>query len=298
MRRTTISLAVSQLLLAIALPVQAATLAWKFTPGDVQNYRLTQSSRLSGGAADTHKQLASIEQALDLTWKVLEVNDADTAKISLEVTAFSLLAKGPDGQEVRFDSESTEEPQGYAAMLVPIGKRLAESPIVFTMNSQGEVTDIQLPDELAEAVKSVPGGKKYAQDGGLASVEALARLGAPLDLPKGDVNAEQVWTAEREVAFPVLGSAKVEFSYKIAEPISADEITIEQQMKIESAAGEEVAKFMNQQSAGSVVFDAESGRPETSVLSFEVEIDQSGSADGATKLEQHTEFRRIADETQ
>ena len=110
-------------------------LAWKFTPGDVQTYRLTQSSQLSGGAADTYKQLASVEQVLDLTWKVLEVNDSGDANISLEVTAFSLLAKGPGGQEVQYDSESTEEPQGYAAMLAPIGKRLAESPLQFRMNS-------------------------------------------------------------------------------------------------------------------------------------------------------------------
>jgi hypothetical protein len=298
MKRTAILLAVSQFLFAFVVPAQAASLAWQFTPGDVQTYRLTQSSRLSGPTADEHKQLASVEQVLDLTWKVLEVSDAGTAKISLQVTAFSLLAKGPDGQEVRFDSESTEEPQGYAAMLAPIGRRLAESPIVLTMNSQGEVTDIQLPAELAEAIKSVPGGKKFAQDGGLASVEALARLGAPAELPEGEFAAGQTWSTEREVAMPVLGSAKVEFSYKIAEPVSEDEITIEQQMKIESAVGDEVAKFTNQKSTGTVVFDTERGRPETSVLSFEVEIDQSGSADGPTRLEQHTEFRRIADETQ
>lgn len=298
MKTLTISLAVSQLLLVFAVSLNAANLVWKFTPGDEQNYRLTQSSQLSGGPDDENKQLAGVEQVLDLTWKVLEVSESGDANISLEVTAFSLLAKGPDGQEVSFDSESTEEPQGYAAMLAPIGKRLAESPFVFAMNSRGVVTDVQLPEELAEAVKSVPGGKKFAQDGGLASIETMARLGAPQDPPEGEIAAGQTWSAMREIEMPVLGTTKVEFTYKVAGPVSEDEITVEQQMSLALDAEEQVAKFANQKSTGSIIWDAGAGRPETSLLSYEVEIEHPGNADGRLKLEQNTEFRRIADETQ
>lgn len=290
-----LSLAILQVVLVLSGP--AATFAWKFTPDDVQTYRLTQSSRLIRSVAGESKPLASVEQVLDLTWKVLEVSESGTAKVSLEVTAFSLLAKGPDGQEVRYDSESTDDPQGYAAMLAPIGKRLAESPIVFTMNSRGEISDVQLPEELAEAVKSVPGGKKFAQDGGLASIETLARLGAPLDLPEGQLAADQTWSATREIEIPVVGSTKVEFNYKVVAPVSENEITVEQQMTL-AAAGDAAVKFANQESTGTIVWDAATGRPETSLLNLEVEIEQPGSADGPLKLEQNTEFRRVADETQ
>lgn len=290
-----LSLAILQVVLVLSGP--AATFAWKFTPDDVQTYRLTQSSRLIRSAAGESKPLASVEQVLDLTWKVLEVSESNTAKVSLEVTAFSLLAKGPDGQEVRYDSESTDDPQGYAAMLAPIGKRLAESPIVFTMNSRGEISDVQLPEELAEAVKSVPGGKKFAQDGGLASIETLARLGAPLDLPEGQLAADQTWSATREIEISVVGSTKVEFNYKVVAPVSENEITVEQQMTL-AAAGDAAVKFANQESTGTIVWDAATGRPETSLLNLEVEIEQPGSADGPLKLEQNTEFRRVADETQ
>src|SRR5690606_19346023 len=137
------------LMLVLALPAHAATLAWKFTPGDIQNYRLTQRPQLFVGAAEAGKPLASVEQVIEIAWKVLEVSGPEQARISLEITAFSLLVEGPDGQEVRYDSESTEEPQGYAAMLAPIGKRLAESPVEFTLNARGEVSDLQLTDEVA-----------------------------------------------------------------------------------------------------------------------------------------------------
>jgi hypothetical protein len=297
MKRFPISLAVSLLAITFAPLAFAANLAWKFTPGDEQNYRLTQSSRLDDAAAE-NKQLASIEQSLDLTWKVLEVSEAGEAKISLAVTAFSLVAKGPGGQDVHYDSESTEEAQGYAAMLAPIGKRLADSPLVFKMNAQGEISDVQLPEELAEAVKSVPGGKKFAQDGGLASFETLARLGAPLNPPAGEVTAEQTWAAIRNMEVPVLGMTKAEFTYKVASPISEEEITIEQHLLLALAGTEQVAKLDNQKSSGTIVWDAVKGRPETSTLNYEVEIDQTESEGGSLKLEQNTEFRRLADETQ
>jgi hypothetical protein len=295
MKSLTILLAVSQIMLTLAC--NAATLAWKFTPGDEQHYRLTQSSRLNADSEEG-KLLASVEQVLDLNWKVIEVSESNEAKISLEVTAFSFLAKGPDGREVHYDSESTDEAQGYAAMLAPIGKRLAESPLVFTLDPSGEVTDVQLPEDLAEAVKSVPGGKKFAQDGGLASIETLARLGAPLNPPAGDVTAEQTWTAIRNIEVPVLGLTEVKFTYKVASPVSVDEVTVEQQMLLVPAGDEQVAKFANQKSIGTVVWDAAKGRPETSTLNFEVEVEQTGSTDSPLKLEQNTEFRRIADETQ
>jgi hypothetical protein len=296
MKTLTISLAVSQMLLVLSC--NAAPLAWKFTPGDEQNYRLTQSSRLTGGAHGEGNQLATVEQVLDLTWKVLEVDESGDAKVSLGVAAFSLLAKGPDGQEVHYDSESTEEPEGYAAMLAPIGKRLAETQFVFTMNSRGEISNVRVPDDLADAVKSVPGGKKFAQDGGLASVETMARLGSPFNLPEGEATANHKWTATRDIEIPVLGATAVEFTYKVVAPVSEDEVTIEQQMKMTPAADAQVANFTNQKSTGTIAWDVAAGRPETSLLNYEVEIEQPGSEDGPLKLEQSTEFRRIADDSQ
>lgn len=281
-----------------AIIAQGVTLAWRFAPGDVQTYRMTQASRLNSGSDKNQKQVASVEQVLDLIWKVLEVDDSGGAKISLEVTSFSLAAQGPGGQEVQYDSQSTDEPQGYAAMLAPIGKRLAESPLIFTLNSRGDVTDVQLPESLADVVKSIPGGKKFAQDGGLTSIESLARLGAPLSLPKGEVAAGQKWSVERNVELPVIGTNNISFEYKIAEPVSEQEVTIEQQMSIAVAGEPKVTSLANQTSKGTVVFDVESGRPETSTLGFRVEISLPGDPESPLLLEQNTEFRRIADESQ
>jgi hypothetical protein len=298
MKSLTISLAVSPLLLLLlALPSQAATLQWRFASGDIENYRFTQSARLSESSEKAAKQIAEVEQELDLTWKVLEVDDDGNARISLSVSAFSFLAKGPDGQEVRYDSESTEEPQGYAAMLLPIGKRLAEAAVEFTMSPSGAVTDMKLPDDLAEAVKSIPSGKKFAQDGGLKSFEVLARLGAPISFPVGEVSADQEWSESREVELPVLGNLNSEYVYKLVGEVTDKEATIEQRMRINPPADDNTARFINQESSGTIVFSVDAGRPETSTFSYQAEL-QTTEATEPTKLVYSVEFRRMVDETQ
>lgn len=288
------------LLIAISASAQAVTLAWKFSPGEKQNYRVLQSAKLSAGPEDDVKQFAAVEQELELTWKVLEVNDDGSAHISLQVSAFSFLAEGPDGQEVRYDSDSTEEPQGYAAMLLPIGKRLNASPVTLTMSPRGAVSDVKIADELSEAVKSVPGGKKFAQDGGLKSFETLALLGAPVLMPEGDIATGARWLESREITFPVLGQIKAEFAYVLRNPINPAQVTIEQMMSINitEAEGVERLKLVDQSSTGTMVFDVENGRPENSTLTYEAKFDQPNSAEGNVKLEHSIEFRRVADDSQ
>ncbi len=299
--RLSSSLAVSLACTLLSVSAQAVTLQWKFTPGDVQNYRVTQTARLSAGPDETMKQFAAVKQELDLIWKVVEVKDYDgSATISLQVSAFSFLATGPDGQEVRYDSDSSEELTGYAAMLMPIGKRLAEAEVQLTMTARGEVSDVKLPDDLAEAVKAVPGGKKFAQDGGLKSFEALARLGAPLLLPEGEIAPGARWTETRELELPVLGPIKAEFVYIVKDPLSETKVVVDQLMAIDLEAQDGVDRLdlVNQDSSGTLEFDTAAGRPITSTLIYEAEFDQPNNPEGHMKLEHTIEFRRIVDDSQ
>lgn len=276
------------------------TLAWKFAAGDEENYRLTQSAKLSSGEGDALKQFAAIEQELDIKWKVLEVDEQGTATISVQIAAMSMLASGPDGQEVRFDSESTDEPQGYAAILRPLGKRLSESEVQLKMSPRGEVTDVKLPEELSDAVKSVPGGKKFALDGGVTSFESLARLGAPLVFPAEDIKVETSWDEKHEIELPVLGMVTSEFVYTVEEPINEDRTTIDQVLKLDAskAAGDLRMKLVNQESAGTVDFNVVEGRPDLSNLTYRAELEQKGQEKSRMKLEHTIEFRRVVDDSQ
>jgi hypothetical protein len=298
MKRSTIFCVL--LLLLLCPSASAITLAWKFAAGDEENYRLTQSAKLSSGEGDALKQFAAIEQELDIKWKVLEVDEQGTATITVQIAAMSMLASGPDGQEVRFDSESTEEPQGYAAILRPLGKRLSESEVQLKMSPRGEVTDVKIPDELSEAVKSVPGGKKFAEDGGVTSFESLARLGSPMMFPVEDLSAETTWNEKREIELPVLGKVASEFVYTVEEPIAEDRVSIDQMLKLDAskAEGDLRLKLVNQESAGTIDFNVAVGRPELSNLSYRAEFEQKSQGQSRMKLEHTIEFRRVVDDSQ
>jgi hypothetical protein len=288
------------LLLLLGPSASAITLEWKFAAGDEESYRLTQSAKISSGEGDVLKQFAAIEQELDIKWKVLEVDEQGTATITVQIAAMSMLASGPDGQEVRFDSESTDEPQGYAAILRPLGQRLSESEVQMKMSSRGEVTDMKLPNELSEAVKSIPSGKKFATDGGLASFESLARLGAPRLLPTEEISDEKSWKEQHEIELPVLGKVASEFVYAVEEPLAEDRVLIDQVLKLDAskAEGDLRLKLVNQESAGTIDFNVVEGRPELSNLSYRAEFEQKSQGQSRMKLEHTIEFRRVVDDSQ
>jgi hypothetical protein len=288
------------LLFFVCSSASAVTLEWKFAAGDEENYRLTQSAKLSSGEGNALKQFAAIEQELDIKWKVLEVDKQGTATITVQIAAMSMLASGPDGQEVRFDSESTDEPQGYAAILRPLGKRLSESEVQLKMSPRGEVTDVKLPEELSDAVKSVPGGKKFAIDGGMSSFESLARLGAPRLWPSEEVTAETSWNEKREIELPVLGKVDSEFVYTVEEPISEDRVAIDQVLKLDASkvAADLRMKIINQESAGTIDFNVAEGRSDLSNLTYVAEFEQKSQEASRMKLEHTIEFRRVVDDSQ
>ena len=280
-------------------------LEWKFVPGETQDYRLTQTARLDSGVENAATLIADIVQQIDFTWKVIEVNADGAATISIKVKSFSLTANGPGGQEVAYDSSSSEEPLGYAAMLLPIGRRLSEEEVRLSMTPEGEVKILELPADLAEAVKSVPGGKLFAKDGGALSFESMARLGAPLTLPSKEIKEGTTWTDTSDIDVPPLGKAAAVFTYLVKQVQEDKPVVIDQEMSLsfESDEKDSMPLLRDQASSGEVQFDAAAGRPGQSSLKYQVElVPQSNSSDGdtvmPTKLEQNIEFRSLSDTTQ
>lgn len=285
----TLPLAVSQ---AQTLPL------WKFTPGDTHEYRLTQTAQLKSGTGDSVKLVADVDEQIDFTWKVVEVNAEGTATLSIRVNSFSLTAKGPDGQEVAYDSQTEEDPQGYAAMLLPIGRRLSEEAVKLSMTPQGEVKILDLPTDLSEAIRSLPGGKLFAKDGGARSFEALARLGGPLSLPVSEVQEGSSWTETTDMEIPFLGKVSVEFTYQINQLQDQKRVAIQQKMSITPLIEEGDAPWSlrNQESIGEVQFDTKVGRPEKTSLAYKAEL--ISESNSTMSLEQSVKFINLSDSSQ
>ncbi len=287
------------LLLGGAAPCRCESpeLGWKFTPGQSLRYQLNQTAHLSTGVEESAQAIADVVEHIDYSWKVLTVDPNGTATIAVQVTNFSAKFTGPGGQEVRYDSQSTEEPQGFSAMLLPIGRRLVESEVTLTISPKGEVTMSALPDDLFEAAKSIPGGKTFALDGGAASFVSLARLGGPWEFP---TPADTSWSTTHQADLPVLGKQNIALNYKWREPANAERVVIEQAMLLstELQPGVDRLELLEQRSKGQITWDLAAGRPTKSTLSYSAELSTGANPKSKMTLESTIEFRELADETE
>jgi hypothetical protein len=277
---------------------QSIPLAWKFTAGEKLSYELNQEIKVSAVAADTTRAIAAVNQRLGFSWEVTNVKSPQVAEIALQVTNLDLEASGPDGVPVRFESGSSEEPIGFAAMLVPLGKRLAEATITFEIDHRGQVTRLTIPPSIVEAVESSPGGKKFGTAAGATSWDTLARLGAPLSLPATDLAVGKSWEEKRELDFPELGVVRALFVYTLEGSRAGGKrqlASIGQRMSLQLGAGEDAKSIApgEETSSGEILFDTAAGRPLSATLEYQLEFQTRKESDEKMRLEQRVEFRGL-----
>lgn len=265
-------------------------LAWHFNADGPRAYQLVQKATLDSHSVDQHQSIASVEQHIQFDWQVLAVAPDGSATIAVKIRDYSLHAYGPGGQEVRFDSESDEDPQGFAAMLLPLGKQLSAAQVEFTMTPQGNVTLLELPTDLSAAVKSIPGGKSFAQDGGAASFASLARLGGPVDFPE-EMPADGSW----QVSIPAAESPVKNFQLVIKYTVTStdDGVAIIEQKLTATPNADAELQIADQRSSGSIKFDKDAGRPIRSKLTYRAEL--RGSAKERFSLEHSIELTQMSD---
>jgi hypothetical protein len=267
-------------------------LAWKFTSGETHTYRLTQSALVTHGSAETRQTVAEVGQRLDFTWTVKETHEDGSATIALKVTELSMQLKGPGGQEVAYDL-ADKDPQGYAAMLWPMGMQLAEAEVTVSMSPTGEVKLLDLPAELADAIKGVPKAKKYPAASGLATFTTLARLGGPLKMPDA---RHPTWDATAKLELPPWGKQQATYHYRLQESQSAERVTFEQELELAAESNPDVSwKLQQGKSAGTIQFDRTAGRPTAASLSFQAEVVPLGKSAEPMLLETRLEIGEVVD---
>lgn len=294
------------LLLGVATPTRAADapLAWKFVAGDEHHYRLTQkmNTEITLPAGD-RKVVTSVEQIIDMTWKVEAVGPNGDAQIVQQVDRLRMNMQAPGQPELDYDTDSDEPPTGFAAMLAPLYQTMLEEPLRMTMSPRGEFDKLDLPESFATAMKNVPGaammGELSSDEGFLDMLQKSSLvLPAPEDLSPG-----HQWTTKSAMQNPQLGSVTAESTYRYEgtrEIEGTDYGVFNVQMKLDF--GEDVGgtklEITNQNCTGEILFDRQAGRLESSKLEQDIDMNV-GENDQITrqKLRQQIDFQRIGKPT-
>lgn len=237
-----------------------APLRWKFAEGMSLRYQVEQSLDWKIGVttekSDREPQSigSKIDQTIDLDWRVSELLESEKARIELSVRRIQVVVAAADGTTEEFDTASDAPPRGATAMLAPLYRALIEAEISVTLASDGEMTDLQVSEELLERLKNLPG--ETAVDPRQLIEQLVKQLTLPL--PESATEPPQSWRAREPVTlFDKTGQQAV-ITYEQMPSTDGDD----RQVSISLSASQPAVES-NQNSfqlQGTVLFDAEAGR--------------------------------------
>ncbi len=255
------------LILLPATTQAADPLIWKFTPGQTNRYQMTQNTKLTmntgpGGQVETDSKMS-----LNLSWTVEEINDDGAAVLNQRVDRMQMKISTGAGQSTEIDSQSDEPPQGQAATLVPLVKALTAEPFTVTMSPRGEITDVNVPESIVEALKNQPGA---AQMGDLATPEGFKKLvsQASFVLPE-KLEPGVEWKTKTVTEAPSIGkqTAETTYRYEGSKEIDGEPREVfSAKVAVSFASGELPIEVTKQESSGQILFNREAGRLESSKI--------------------------------
>ncbi len=283
------------LLLLFSLPAGAAEpLKWKWSEGEETRYLMTQSMTMSMDAGGAGAIESTTHQQMLLRWRVGEVRDEGDALITQSVDRIVMKTNGPMGQGFTYDSASEDPPVGMGAMVAPMLDTLVESDMQLTMAPTGELTEVQLSEELAEAFKRVPGGSTSAD-----MLEQMVKKMA-FQFPDAPLTEGKSWTKMATIRAPQMGKLEVETTYtylgeKVIEGQTLETFSVSETLRpVGRGQLEMEMTIATRESTGQILFNRETGRLVrsriTQVMDVVVTIDEK---EVTNRVEQTVEMREL-----
>jgi hypothetical protein len=292
--RLNVAIALSlSLLVGVAQASEAPR--WKFEQGQSNRYRMNQTMKMSMniGGNDVNN---NIKQVIDMSWTVREVKDDGSAVLDQKIDRMRMTIEA-GGQKIELDSAAKDEPQGQAAMLVPMLKAFTSKAFKVTMSPRGEIADVEVPEEMLEALKNTPGAAAMgdmATPEGFKKMVSQASFAMPEKLEPGDE-----WTQKMEMQLPGIGKQIAETTYKYegAKEIDGKEYEVfAPTLTIRYEGGATAVNVGDQKSNGQILFDREAGRLASSELKQDMTLTLSaGGQSIEQKLDQTIEMKHVED---
>lgn len=260
------------LVLAHWYPVQAeeAPLVWKFQAGDVHHYRMTQNTDMNMTIGTSDREVKTgMTQVIDMTWKIEAVDDQGIATLVQSVTRVQMDMQAPGQQKMHYDTDSDEAPAGFAAMLAPLFKAMTAEPFKMTITPRGEIQVFEMPESLAKAMKSLPGGVAMGEMFSDKVFKSMIQQSSLILPEPNDLKPDYEWTTQAEMKIPQIGTMEIATTYVYLGSREVKEKPYEvfsMTMKIGFGEGLGGVKMdvVSHESKGEILFSREAGRIESS----------------------------------
>ena len=241
----------------------STNLAWQLPVGreiDVV-MKQTMDMKQSVGGQELGTEMVSTNFML---WNVDNVDDAGIATVNSEIERMTISMDSPQGK-FDIDTDSEEELEGTAKAVASQVTQLVGKKFSQTMNSQGKILSVDMPDE-------------FASGNPMMSKEALSQLikNASPVFPDKPVAVGESWKQESSTAMPNgVGNMKIDstYTYKGPEDMDGktlDKIDITMEMQFEAPEGSPIKiEITSQNTKGNMYFDSVNGH------THKIDIDQN-----------------------
>jgi hypothetical protein len=239
------------------------TLRYKFKKGEKLNYVMEQKMNMAMTVMGNDINM-DMGQTIDMIWDIKDVDADGRAKMIQKIDRIRFKMGGGQVGNVEFDSKEDKEPEGpVAKALAPIFKALAGAEIGLSMDAQGKVSDVTVPENVTKALK----GPAAAGLGEMFSEDGLKHMmdQSGLVVPKDAISKGKTWDQGMEMKSPI-GKMKIEIANTFDGQVKRDGKELERvamKPKITIEAGEDAkiqVKLKSQDSKGSAYFDNTAGR--------------------------------------
>jgi len=244
--------------------VGAATLRWKFKPGETLRYSMDQKT-VTTLQVPGQKLETTLTQTIDLSWVVKDVAADGTADASWTIDRMRTRIESAIGA-FAYDSKDEKVPEGpVAAALVPTLKVLVGAQFPFKINPQGELSDVQIPEKVAQVLRdagqAASGANTPFSEEGLKNMITQSSLALPAD----DLAVGETWSKQTKVPSPPVGTMTLDttFTYLGPDPKEAniEKIGLATKLGVEPQPDSNVKLVINSQEAkGEFSFDNAAGR--------------------------------------
>ena len=282
-----------------AVAQQAAPLQWKFAAGETLHYRMTQNMKM-GMVMGEREMGSTMRQDIDMSWAVKEVADDGSASLEQKIDRMR-MKMDMAGNSMEYDSASTAPPQGMAAMVAPVMKELTKAAFDVKMTPRGQVSEVQVPASLLDALKNSQGAAMMGEllsEKGFKQMIEKGSLVLPEKLAEGTT-----WNTEVKIENPMFGSQIVTTTYAYKGSREVDGRTMEvfePKLTMNFAGGANspaTLKVSKQDSSGEILFDREAGRLASSKINMNMALDVTTQGNSFTqKIDQVIEMRYVSED--
>jgi len=275
-------------------------LIWKFQVGDEHSYRMTQNMDMEMSLGATGRKIETrMQQVLDMTWKIEQVDDQGQATLVQTIRRVQMELHAPGQKTLLYDTDSDEAPTGFAAMLVPLYKAMTAEPSKLTLTPRGEIKDFEMPKALGKAIKAIPGAAAMGDFFGNEGFRNVLQQSA-LVLPEpNDLKPGHQQTTQSEIRNSQFGVLKTEATYRYLGPREVEEkrlevFSIALKIDFEEAPDGMQMDITSQESHGEILFNREAGRLESSKIQQNIHMNISAAGQEMTQtMAQTMTFQRI-----